>query len=194
MNPYKTLLVKKTNCTNETKMAIQTAFLTLYKRKDFQRITVKELCAEIPIARTTFYSYYQNSSEVIEDIENCIITDLLYINSSFRDLDIVDDDSLDFFKDTLEYISTRQDVFLALLIKQPDVSFINKWKNCIKYNFYERYLRNKSNAINVELAMEMIASAALGSYIYWVGNTDNIETKEVNKLVLMMINSIESRE
>jgi hypothetical protein len=71
---------------------------------------------------------------------------------------------------------------------------VNKWKNCIKYNFYERYLRNQKNANNVELAMEMIASAALGSYIYCVENPDKVVTEEVNKLIVMMINSIESKK
>ena len=45
----------------DTKGAIRQQFMKEYGKKDFAAITVKELCAGTPVARTTFYSYYNNT-------------------------------------------------------------------------------------------------------------------------------------
>lgn len=42
---------------NDTKQAIHTAFFALYCKYAFNQISVKELCVQAPVARTTFYSY-----------------------------------------------------------------------------------------------------------------------------------------
>ncbi len=52
-----------------TKESIQKTFIKLYSKMDYNSITIKELCIQIPIARTTFYSYYTNIDELKSDIE-----------------------------------------------------------------------------------------------------------------------------
>lgn len=48
---------------NNTKAAIHDAFLKLYRSKPYEKISVKELCATAHVARTTFYSYYDNLND-----------------------------------------------------------------------------------------------------------------------------------
>ena len=45
---------------NQTIASIQNSFMELYDKQEYDRITVKELCTLTPVARTTFYSYYNN--------------------------------------------------------------------------------------------------------------------------------------
>lgn len=47
----------------DTRQSIKKQFMELYTKKDFASISVKELCAAVPVARTTFYSYYRNTDE-----------------------------------------------------------------------------------------------------------------------------------
>lgn len=47
-----------------TKESIQKTFIKLYSKMDYDRITIKELCIQTPVARTTFYSYYSNIDEL----------------------------------------------------------------------------------------------------------------------------------
>lgn len=66
-----------------TKELIQKQFIEEYEKKEYTRITVKELCANTPVARTTFYSYYQNINDVKEDTENNLITGITEIAIKF---------------------------------------------------------------------------------------------------------------
>ena len=47
----------------DTKESIKRQFMKEYSNKVFSLITVKGLCAATPVARTTFYSYYDNICE-----------------------------------------------------------------------------------------------------------------------------------
>ena len=51
-----------------------------YARKDFTAITVKALCASTPVARTTFYSYFNNTDDVRCEIEDELIRGLLAVS------------------------------------------------------------------------------------------------------------------
>ncbi len=58
---------------NDIKQAIHAAFFTLYGKRSFTQMTVKELCIQTPVARTTFYSYYNNLTELKAELEDELI-------------------------------------------------------------------------------------------------------------------------
>lgn len=49
-----------------TKMMIRQSLLNIMKRKNLNKITVKELCQNAHINRATFYSHYENINSLIE--------------------------------------------------------------------------------------------------------------------------------
>ena len=51
-----------------TVQAIRDAFLKMEKLKMFNEISIAEVCREADISRSTFYQYYNNLAEVLEDI------------------------------------------------------------------------------------------------------------------------------
>lgn len=64
----------------DSRSAIKVQFIKEYARKDFQAITVKALCASTPVARTTFYSYFNNTDEVRCEIEDKLIRGLIAVS------------------------------------------------------------------------------------------------------------------
>lgn len=52
-----------------TKENIRRALIKLSVAKPYPEITVKELCAVADINRTTFYTHYKNTREVLDDVE-----------------------------------------------------------------------------------------------------------------------------
>lgn len=64
-----------------TKENIKTAFWELYEGKQIGKITVSEVCRKAGYNRSTFYEYYKDIYEVLEDIETELIT-----KEDFRDL------------------------------------------------------------------------------------------------------------
>lgn len=49
-----------------TKLRIIESFLKLIKKKRWDKLSVKEICAASNITRTTFYQYYEDIFDVME--------------------------------------------------------------------------------------------------------------------------------
>lgn len=48
------------------------AFLTLLAKKDFEYITVKEICEVAGVNRSTFYLHYETMSDLLSKVENLV--------------------------------------------------------------------------------------------------------------------------
>ena len=67
-----------------TEDAIKKQFLELYQKEEYAKISVKELCASTPVARTTFYAYYNNIDDVMREIENELINVIMQITDNSK--------------------------------------------------------------------------------------------------------------
>lgn len=59
-----------------TAMKMDKAFLEILEKKDFDYITVKEICQKADVNRSTFYLHYENIGDLLEE-------SVRYINSKF---------------------------------------------------------------------------------------------------------------
>ena len=82
------------------------ALITLLEKKDFEYITVKEICSAAGVNRSTFYLHYENTSDLLKettryiidkhfqyydidkksislDFENCNLLDLIFITNKY---------------------------------------------------------------------------------------------------------------
>ena len=65
---------------NETKQAIWLSFIKIYEHKPYEKISIKEICINAPVARTTFYEYYENLEELKVEIEDTLIKGILQLS------------------------------------------------------------------------------------------------------------------
>jgi len=172
---------------NETKILnIQNAFMELYAHNAVHEISVKKLCEEAGITRTAFYYYFSDIYEVLEAIEDRLISDLKEMNRSFfaQDFYQMSKDQFVYFYDTLTYIRERSSWFRTLLNKSKDGQFIYKWKKIINEDFAKKFHRDRIVLENETLVLEMISSGCIGAYTCWVNNLDTISMETVAKEVL----------
>lgn len=60
----------------KTKEDIREETLRLLRKNTLQGVTVKDITSNLGLSRSTFYLHYENVSDVIDDVENIIISDL----------------------------------------------------------------------------------------------------------------------
>lgn len=61
--------IKNNVNTLKTKEKIESSFLTLLQSKEFEKITVKNICESSQINRSTFYFHYKDIYDLMEQIE-----------------------------------------------------------------------------------------------------------------------------
>ncbi|HWT76180.1 MAG TPA: hypothetical protein VN258_15870 [Mobilitalea sp.] len=189
MNPYSGILELSKKEGTPAQEAIRTTFLQLYAKEAFTDINVKSLCELAPVARTTFYSYYSNTDELLVEIEDGLIVDILKNNEAVMYGSRFDDHNLYFFENALQYVNANHAILYALLIVQPDIRFIEKWKTAIKYHFWE-LLFSEKEIKSSRLILEMIASMAISAFAYWLKNPQDINVPEVNRIVSLALKSL----
>ncbi len=67
---------KKATKSEQTRNKIIDHYLDLITQKRWDRISVKELCIEVDITRGTFYQYFNDIYDLMEHIQNYLLSDI----------------------------------------------------------------------------------------------------------------------
>lgn len=165
---------------------IQDAFMELFAKKELHEITVKSVCDKVGMARTTFYNYFSDMYEVLESIEDILVSNCQERNRTFVGYEFEKKgyNKEGHFRATLIYIKENDFWFRTLLNKSKDGLFIYKWKKVIKEDFRKKFQYEKIDLREEELVLEMISSGCIGAYTYWVNNLDKVPIEVVEREVL----------
>ncbi|MBQ9824373.1 MAG: TetR/AcrR family transcriptional regulator [Solobacterium sp.] len=175
----------------EAKEAIRRQFMKEYAKKDFSAITVKGLCADTPVARSTFYAYFENTDEVLRSIEDELIERLKNVCSHVPDHEFPDLDFSEFMDEVESVIKNSWSYIYAFLVIQPNQRFVKRWKEAIKVNFRRRY-PDKTDSKTFEPVAEILASSMISVYTYWMEHPDDISTNDIKPLIHKVLNSLVS--
>lgn len=187
VNPYKYITNIKEKSYTDAQKALQKGLIELNQNYEIHDISIKELCKSAHVARSTFYAYYNNVIELQEDIENDLVYNLLKLNDDFRNSAIKSEEDLEFFKNTYNYILENKQIFYTFLITNPNVRFIEKWKEAIKYHFWECLFCN-GNSRNDKFVLELISTQAVTGFAFWLKNPYDVNMKDVNEIIIQTLN------
>lgn len=175
----------------ETQEAIREAFMRLYARERMERITVKGLCAEVPVARTTFYAHYRNIDDVLVEVEDGLLAGLAEVTQRVSGGNLQDMNFGDFLDATFAFIRANWNDIRTLLVVQPDIRFINRWKAAVKANFARRYPEVCMQP-HWELLAEIAASATIGAYTWWMEHPDTTGIDEIKRIIEQALSAVMS--
>ena len=173
----------------DTRNAIKAQFIKEYAGKDFSSITVKGLCAAVPVARTTFYSYFNNTDDVRREIEDDLISGLVEVSERVSEGNFPDMDFTAFMNETERFIREHWSDIYAFLVRQPNLRFIRKWKDAIIRNFSRRY-PEKRQANSYAAIAEILASSVISAYTYWMEHPDSADTEEIKPILQQVLDSL----
>lgn len=163
------------------KKQISDAFIDFYLVKDIQQISIRELCERIPMTRTAFYYYYSDLYEFLQYIISDTLMDLEKINYNFYKVNLKKFDKVEMEScfSTLEYIKENRRCFKALMLHQGTNGFAYQWKKIIKRDFKKKYQVENQESVNMEIILELTASAIVGLYEYWLYHMDSIPVSDI---------------
>ncbi|CAB1255141.1 TetR/AcrR family transcriptional regulator C-terminal domain-containing protein [Clostridium sp. MT-14] len=177
--------------TSKTNQLLKDTFIELYTHKPINKISVKELCQKSSLNRGTFYNYYENIDNLLEEIEEGLLSDLVNIIKT-ENIIIHKQQDLDIFLETIRkifnYIKQHSNYFKALLGKNGDNLFTYKIKSTMKKKLSIKFKAEKRNVGNLnEYLLEYISSANIGVITYWVETGMKTDPEELIGLMIKVL-------
>lgn len=171
---------KQPEITAQTKQNLMDAFWTLYCEKRIEKITVKEITQRAGYNRGTFYEYFTDIYDVLDQIETSLIPTL----NELPPISIADKNMgmpIDMF---LKLYEQNSNYYSVLLGDNGDPAFASKLKHAtkpiLKQAFFEKY---SLNPIEFEFILEYVLSAMIGIMSYWFRHEQELTVGELLALM-----------
>ncbi len=176
---------------SETTKKIKDSFMEIFKVKDYNQITVREICLKANIHRGTFYRYYQSIDDLLRTIENELIdiiesTQRISIKKnttySLKEIrNLLKESLITQYKNEYEI----RDYLVTLLGPNGDLYFINQFEKRI-----EQAIREFSQILfeqkNREYLIHYLSGGIVRTAMHWLSYPD-ISVEALAELFTTMI-------
>ncbi|QNQ83681.1 TetR/AcrR family transcriptional regulator [Lactobacillus sp. PV037] len=163
-------------------------FLTQNKK---DKLTVSRLCKTAKISGSTFYLYYSSVEELLEEVRNSWLQKLIDLDKELTNSQRKRGEDFEYFSKILDFIDRNLDFIEAFLINNYDIQLAEKWKIALKRQFWIRLGKGKVTP-KQDFNFEIIASATLNSYIYYVKNHSVISRTDIYQEIAQVMNFLEN--
>ncbi|WP_343796833.1 TetR-like C-terminal domain-containing protein [Bacillus carboniphilus] len=161
--------------------------MKLLTEKQISTITVKELCEQADINRSTFYAHYTDPFDLLDKIEEEIIEDMKVYLSQYNYEK--EEEAIKMLEKMLEYFASKQEVCQTLLNENVDTTFQKKIMV-----FAHDFLMNNwmvANQLEEEFSNYLrtyIISGSIHVIKSWLYNGMDKSPKEMAEIINNLIN------
>lgn len=155
---------KQPDITLQTRQNLIDAFWALYCQHKIEKISVKEITLKAGYNRGTFYEYFIDVYDVLEQIENSLIptaNELPPVTAPAGNIEL----SLDIF---IKLYEQNSKYYAVLLGDTGDPAFVGKLKKAVK-PMIKNILLEKAclHQIEIDYILEYLLSSMIGMMSYW---------------------------
>lgn len=185
------MMPKENRRTRITKMLLNDSFLRLLEKKPLARVTVKDICEDADLNRSTYYQYYKDPYDQMGKLEVDIIEELYSCIGDSKDITADNLSGLHVIvKQVLDYMQAHKNMFRILLSNNGDISL----QKDILTVFSEKLLPqdfkvSKESRKSSTLLQKFIfiGNGSFGLIYYWLMTDNNESTEELARRIASFI-------
>lgn len=171
--------------TRKTKKVLLQSLTKLMSEKKINNITVKELTDLADLNRSTFYLYYKDIYDMVEQIETEMLTDFNAAFERYRKGENNYENLLSFFTYLFEFVQSNAEISKILLGPGGDYHFIEKFKNAIIQT--KPPFDDSVPKVKIHYLRPFIISGCIGVVQQWLEDGMDVSTKDMAAIVTEMI-------
>lgn len=167
----------------KTKRAIRNALTKLLSQKPLNEITVKDLAETADINRKTFYNYYNDIHQVIDEIENELVAAFeAALQENVFNPDMQNPYAV--FSKLTEILNSDIDFYGYLLHADTNSSLITKIMTALKNKAREAFAHQaniEENTLN--LIIDYVAAGMIAVYQSWFNSDRKLPIEKISEQV-----------
>ncbi len=179
-----------------TKMVLKESFIKLLAKKDISQISIKEICQDADINRSTFYAHYSDQYDLLRKIEDELLDN---INAHIAEFDQKNNNLNDVLlaEKIFEYLKENAKIWKMLLSERGDFSFQKK----VMMLVYDKIINeltdnNKISKEDAEYVYSFTITGCIGIVQKWfdedMKKSPHFMAEMVIKLTLGLISLLKS--
>lgn len=175
--------MKQTRKTLYTRNVLKDSLIELMKEKPISKITIKELCENADINRTTFYAHYADQYSLLRQIED---ETLSWLKEAIPDLFNITDEheTMKILVRIFQYFSENNRHLQVLMSEQGDMDFQKQLFTLI----YEQCGMSPSAAASADMGAKedyfiFVINGSVGLIRHWLKNGVNKSAQEMAAIV-----------
>lgn len=169
-----------------TKMVIRDSFIALLENKPIENITIKAICEEADINRTTFYMHYTDQYALLQSIKQDLYNNIQTYLSQLGQ-DPADPNALRQAEKIFDYLKENARVTKLLLSERGDFMFQKQVMQLV-YDLIMNQLRiaKSISTQDAEYVYEYAITGCVGIVQKWLNEDMQKSTKTMAKMVVNM--------
>lgn len=170
----------------QTRQNLIDAFWELYCEKRIEKITIREITTKAGYNRGTFYEYFTDVYDILEQIETSLLPEIEDMPPIMPSMDTPL--PIDSF---IKLYSSSSKYYAVLLGDNGDPAFAAKIKNGIKAKILTQLGITSTDNLKLDYTLEYMLSAMIGILTYWFRNSENMPKEDLVKLMYSLMGSEE---
>ena len=159
-----------------TKEKLRQGLTELLKKKPVKNITVREIADLVDINRGTFYLYYKDIYDLVQQIENEMFEEF---NEIVRLKESNGEPPSPVMTDVFNFLAENADMCMVLIGPNGDLEFVNRLKNLVRDRclYYWTKIYNAKSTKYFEFFYAFFMYGCIGMFEEWL-KTGRKETSE----------------
>ena len=173
---------KQPELTAQTKENLTQAFWSLYRKQKIEHISIKDITNKAGYHRSTFYEYFVDIYDVLNQLEEALLNYLKEQVLSSLENGLSDD----IIQKLANVYETKGDYWGTLLGENGDPYFAQKMKAIMRPALINAFGLPEKD-IHTAYIFEFGLSALIGTLTHWYNNQREISSKELVRLMNSML-------
>lgn len=174
-----------------TKTVLRESLMELMKTKPIAAISVKEICAQAEISRSSFYKYYVDQYDLLKKTEEGVIAIIDNIHSKYAVYVNDKRSALQMTEEMLRHLANNKTSVYVLFSENGDVDF---QQNLFKSMYQKNILKPLTGRLPDEQTRQyyflFIVTGIIGIIYHWIKNGMDKPIKELAKLIVDITSQI----
>ena len=177
-----------------TALRFNKALLSLLEKKEFAYITIREICQEAGVNRSTFYLHYENTSDLLKETTQYVLdtflsyfsVDTQAITRRFQECDLKDLVFItpEYLTPYLTFIQENQRIFSTTIRQLGTMDFQNVYKKMSQHIFDPILSRFQFSESSHPYVMKFYLSGITAIVLQWLETGCNDSVEEISRVII----------
>lgn len=177
-----------------TAVKMDKALITLLEKKDFEYISIKEICEVAGVNRSTFYLHYENAVDLLNETTKYILDSFLnyfsvdrqsitiqYGDCELQDLVFI---TPEYLTPYLTYIKENQRLFKTAIKHLGTMDFENVYNKMFKFIFNPVLERFKFPEKEREYVLKFYLTGITAIVMEWLKNDCRESIEDISRIII----------